>query len=192
MSTHRIHIPAPYIHPVFTDSDIDTPVSTTAPFPVIVRDTRLVAVNDTIAFVPTLSTNNATGQTDVFGNTDSTRANIGIATGSTNADIVIPDPWRIRRFIVVCNRSASGTTNVAITCTVLGRLLAPDGTGTPWRGVGTTSEVAFNNSAPMRFVLPGSLAGVFGYDQYRIVFRRDPDSTPAPQLSLIRVYAEFA
>ena len=162
------------------------------PLPVIARDTRLVAVNDTTSFVPSLGSNNLPGHTDLFGNTNSFRANIGIAVGSTDADIVIPDPWRIRRFIVLCNRTASGTTNVTITCTVLGRLLAPDGTGTPWRGVGTTSEVAFNNTAPMRFVLPGSLAGVFGYDQYRIVFRRDPDSTPAPELSLIRVYAEFS
>ena len=189
---HRMHIPAPYVHPIYTDNQIDTPVSTTAPFPVIVRDTRLVAANDTIAFTPTLATSNLPGHTDLFGNTNGLRANIGIAVGSTNADIVIPDPWRIRRFIVLCNRTASGTTNVAITCTVYGRLLAPDGTPTSWRGVGSTSDGAFNNDVPIRFVLPGSLAGVFGYDQYRIVFRRDTDSTPAPQLSLIRVYAEFA
>jgi len=160
------------------------------PFPVIARDTQLVVANDTTSFVPTVATGNSPGHTDIFGNTG-LRANIGIAVGSTDADIVIPDPWRIRRFIVLCNRSASGTTNVAITCTVLGRLLAPDGTTTLWRGIVSVSEVAFNNSVPMRFALPSSLAGVFGYDQYRIVFRRDPDSTPAPELSLVRVYAEF-
>ena len=192
MSTHRIHIPAPYIHPVFTDSDIDTPVSTTAPFPVIVRDTRLVAVNDTTSFTPTLSANQSVNHTDLFGNTNGSRANIGIAVGSTDADIVIPDPWRIRRFIVVCQRSASGSTNVAITCSVWGRLLAPDGTpAAGWRWLAQFSDSAFNSSLPIRFVIPSSLAGVFGFDQYRIVFRRDPDSTPAPELSLIRVYAEF-
>jgi hypothetical protein len=161
------------------------------PFPVIARDTRLVVANNTTSFAPTVATGNSPGHTDLFGNTNSSRANIGIAVGSTDADIVIPDPWRIRRFIVLCYRSASGTTNVAITCTVLGRLLAPDGTITPWRGIVSVSEGAFSNNAPMRFVLPSSLAGVFGYDQYRIVFRRDPDSTPAPELSLVRVYAEF-
>ena len=162
------------------------------PLPVIARDTRLVAVNDTIAFVPTLSTNTATVQTDIFGNSDGSRANIGIATGITNADVVIPDPWRIRRFIVVCQRSASGSTNVAITCSVWGRLLAPDGTpAAGWRWLTQSSDGALNSSVPIRFVLPSSLAGVFGFDQYRIVFRRDPDSTPAPELSLIRVYAEF-
>jgi len=161
------------------------------PFPVIARDTRLVVANNTTSFAPTVATGNSPGHTDLFGNTNSSRANIGIAVGSTDADIVIPDPWRIRRFIVVCNRSVSGTTNVAITCTVLGRLLAPDETITPWRGIVSVSDVAFNNDAPMRFALPSSLAGVFGYDQYRIVFRRDPDSDPAPQLSLVRVYAEF-
>jgi len=162
------------------------------PLPVIARDTRLVAVNDTIAFVPTLSANTATVQTDIFGNSDGSRANIGIATGITNADIVIPDPWRIRRFVVVCQRSGSGSTNVAITCSVWGRLLASDGTpAAGWRWLAQSSEGAFNSSVPIRFVLPSSLAGVLGFDQYRIVFRRDPDSDPAPQLSLIRVYAEF-
>jgi len=160
------------------------------PLPVIARDTRLVAANDTTPFTPSLGSSNSFGHTDLFGNT-SGRANIGIAVGSTDADIVIPDPWRIRRFIVLCNRSASGTTNVTVTCTVYGRLLVPDGTPTAWRTIASVSDAAFNNSAPLRFVLPTSLAGVFGFDQYRIVFRRDPDSTPAPELSLIRVYAEF-
>jgi hypothetical protein len=188
---HRMHIPAPYVHPIYTDDRIDTPVGTNAPFPVIVRDTRLVAVNDSTSFTPTLATSNASSHTDMFGSTSGSRANIGIAIGSTDADIVIPDPWRIRRFIVVCNRTATGSTNVGITCTVYGRLVAPDGTPTPgWRQVGTATETA-TAAVAIRFVIPSSLSGVFGYDQYRIVFRRDPDSTPAPELSLIRVYAEF-
>jgi len=161
------------------------------PLPVIARDTRLVAVNDTTPFIPSLGSNNLPGHTDMFGNTGSVRANIGIAVGSTDADIVIPDPWRIRRFIVLCQRSSSGTTNVAITCAVYGRLLASDGGATAWRSIISASDVAFSNNAPIRFVLPSSLFGVFGFDQYRIVFRRDPDSTTAPELSLIRVYAEF-
>jgi len=189
---YRMHIPAPYVHPIYTDNQIDTPVSTTAPFPVIERDTRLIAANDTTPFIPSLGSSNSPGHTDLFGNTGSSRANIGIAVGNTSADIVIPDPWRIRRFIVLCNRTASGTTNVTITCAVWGRLLAPDGTPTGWRRMADASDSAFNSAATIRFILPSSLAGVFGYDQYRIVFRRDPDSDPAPQLSLIRVYAEFS
>jgi len=189
---HRMHIPAPYVHPIYTDNQIDTPVSTTAPFPVIVRDTRLVAVNDTTSFVPSLGSSNSQNHTDIFGNTNGSRANIGIAVGSTDADIVIPDPWRIRRFVVLCTRTASGTTSVSITCMVVGRLLAPDGTPTPWRNVVNVTDSAFSNTSSIRFALPSSPTGVFGYDQYRIVFRRDPDSTPAPELSLIRVYAEFS
>ena len=161
------------------------------PFPVIARDTRLVVANNTTSFAPTLATSNSPAHTDIFGNTSALRANIGVAVGSTDADVVILDAWRIRRFIVMCNRSASGATNVAVTCTVYGRLLAPDGTPTGWRTIVSVSDGAFSNDAPIRFVLPSSLAGVFGYDQYRIVFRRDPDSTPAPELSLVRVYAEF-
>ena len=160
------------------------------PFPVIARDTRLVAVNDTTSFTPSLGTSGAQNHTDIFGNTNGSRANIGIAVGSTDADIVIPDPWRIRRFIVLCNRTTSGFSSVGITCTVWGRLLAPDGTPTAWRQLATATDTA-TLAVMIRFTLPGSLAGVFGCDQYRIVFRRDPDSDPAPQLSLIRVYAEF-
>jgi len=160
------------------------------PFPVIARDTRLVGVNDTIAFTPSLGTSGAQNHTDIFGNTNALRANIGIAVGSTDADIVILDPWRIRRFVVLCNRTASGSTNVGITCTVYGRLLAPDGTPTSWRTI-TNATDSVSVSGALRLVIPSSLAGVFGYDQYRIVFRRDPDSTPAPELSLVRVYAEF-
>ena len=160
------------------------------PYPVIARDSRLIAANDTTSFVPTLATSHAANHTDIFGNTNASRANIGIAVGSTDADIEIPDPWRIRRFIVLCNRTASGGTTVTIACNVYGRLLAPDGTPTAWRTVASATD-SVSVPGALRLVIPGSLAGVFGYDQYRIVFRRDPDSTPAPELSLVRVYAEF-
>jgi len=160
------------------------------PFPVIARDTRLVAVNDTTAFVPSLGTSNSPGHTDMFGSTNWARANIGIAVGSTDADIVIPDVWRIRRFIILFHRGSSGSTNVSITCTVYGRLVAPDGTPMGWRTVGTGTDTGAANIS-LRMVHPSSLSGVQGFDQYRIVFRRDPDSTPAPELSLVRVYAEF-
>ena len=160
------------------------------PFPVIARDTRLVAVNDTTPFTPSLGTSNAPGHTDMFGSTNWARANIGIAVGSTDADIVIPDAWRIRRFVVLFNRGGSGSTNVSITCTIYGRLVAPDATPMGWRTVGTGTET-HTGGITLRQVYPSSLSGVQGFDQYRIVFRRDPDSTPAPELSLIRVYAEF-
>jgi hypothetical protein len=160
------------------------------PLPVIARDSRVIAVNDTTSFTPTLATGNSPGHTDIFGSTNASRANIGIAVGSTDADILIPDPWRIRRFIVVANRTASGGTSVSIVCNVYGRLLAPDGTPTGWRRIADATDSSSLSSA-IRFVIPTSLSGVLGFDQYRITFRRDPDSTPTPELSLIRVYAEF-
>ena len=161
------------------------------PFPVIARDTRLVAANDTASFVPSLATSGSNAHTDIFGNTGGARANIGIVVGNTDADIVIPDPWRIRRFVVLCSRTASGATGVAIACSVWGRLLAPDGTPTPWRSAGSAVDSANSNSTTIRFVIPSSLAGVQGFDQYRITFRREQTSDPAPELSQIRVYAEF-
>ncbi len=160
------------------------------PFPVIARDTRLVLVNNTTPFVPTLATSGAPNHTDVFGSTNISRANIGIAVGSAEPDVVILDPWRVRRFIVVFNRTASGTTSVNITCTVYGRLVAPDGTPTNWRTVATGSD-SVSVSGATRLPIPSSISGVLGFDQYRIVFRRDPDSTPAPEITLVRVYAEY-
>ena len=161
------------------------------PFPVIARDTRLIAANDTTPFTPSLGTSGSITHTDIFGNTGGGRANIGIVVGNTDADVVLPDAWRIRRFIVVCNRTASGSTSVSISCNVYGRLLAPDGTPAGWRTIASGSDTATIFSGVVRLVLPASLAGVLGIDQYRITFRRDPDSTPAPELSLVRVYAEF-
>jgi hypothetical protein len=160
------------------------------PFPVIARDTRLIATNNTAPFVPAQGALNIPNHTDIFGNTDSSRANIGITVENTSADVVVPDVWRIRRFIILCNRSGSGTTNVNIHCVLWGRLLAPDGTPTIWRQVAVSTD-AGSNSTPIRFLVPSSLAGALGYDQYRITFRREPNSDPAPELSLIRVYVEF-
>jgi hypothetical protein len=162
----------------------------TRPFPVIARDSRLVIVNDTTPFTPSLSSSSTTSQTDIFGNTDGTRANIGISRGSTSADVIIPDPWRIRRFIVVCNRAATGSTSVNIVFTLWGRLLAPDGTPTGWRGITSANETSQYTYA-LRLALPGTLSGVNGMDQYRITVRRDIDSSPTPDLSLVRVFVEY-
>jgi hypothetical protein len=160
------------------------------PLPVIARDTRLVVVNDTTTITPSLATSSSTGHTDIFGSTNSSRANIGIAVGGTDADIVIPDVWRIRRFIVLFSRTGSGGTSVSIGCSVWGRLLAPDGTPSAWRRIAESTDSG-SGAGTVRLIIPSSLAGVQGFDQYRITFRRDPDSTPAPELSLIRVYAEY-
>jgi hypothetical protein len=160
------------------------------PLPVIARDTRLVAVNDTTSFIPTLATSSSASHIDFLGSTNGNRANIGIAVGSTDADILIPDPWRIRRIIVLFQRTASGGTGVTVGCSVFGRLLAPDGTPSVWRRISEFTD-AGSSASTLRAAIPTSLAGVQGFDQYRITFRRDPDSTPTPELSLIRVYAEF-
>jgi len=160
------------------------------PYPVIARDTRLVAVNDTTPIVPTLSGSSSANQIDLFGSINSSRANIGIAVGSTDADIVIPDVWRVRRFIVLFARTGSGGTNVSIGCSVWGRLLAPDGTPSVWRRIAESTDSG-SWAATVRLLIPTSLSGVQGFDQYRITFRREQTSDPAPELSQIRVYAEF-
>jgi len=167
------------------------------PLPVIVRDTRLLTASNAAPFVPTLGQPDETGQThpkvnhtDIFGNTNDERANIGISANATDADIVIPDPWRIRRVIVVCNRSQTHPTDVQIVCTLWGRLLASDGTPTEWRLLSNATDGG-TASVPMWFSLASSLVGMLGFDQYRITFRRTPNSDPQPQLSLVRVYAEF-
>jgi len=159
------------------------------PFPVIVRDARVVAVNNTTSFIPTFSTTNSPANTDIRGNTNGDLANIGISTDTAEVEWVVRDPWRIRRFIVVANRTASGV-SVNITCVVWGRLITVNNTPTPWRAIVSVTDSG-SVAQPVRFVIPASLTGAFGFDQYRITFRREPTSEPAPQLSEIRVLAEF-
>jgi len=162
-----------------------------SPLPVIARDTRLIAANNDTPFVPSLSVIDLAGHTDVFGNTDFNIANIGIYSEQAQPNIVVADAWRIRRFVILYFRTASGGTSVGIWVQVWGRLIRVDGTATVWRGVGGTTDSSYANEAPARLVVNSLLNGVFGYDQYRITFRRNPDSDPAPELSNIRVYAEF-
>ena len=160
------------------------------PLPIVQRQVRLLVDNSSVApFTPPLATSNSPNHIDIFGNTSALRANIGMAVGATGADVVIPDPWRVRRFIIVCNRSGSGGTSVNIHCALWGRLLAPDGTPTNWRSLATANE-NLNDALPMRFALAYS-AGLLHFDQYRITFRRETDSNPAPQISLIEVYLEY-
>jgi hypothetical protein len=160
------------------------------PMPIVQRQVRLLLDNSSVTpFTPTLATSNSPSHPDIFGNTTASRANIGMAISATDADIIIPDPWRVRRFIIVCNRSGSGGTSVPIHCVLWGRLLAPDGTPTNWRSVVSVSE-NLNDAVPMRFALAPS-AGLLHFDQYRITFRRETDSTPAPQISLVKVYLEY-
>jgi len=177
------------------------------PLPVIVRDSRLLVANNTITFVPTLAQPDQTGQThpkvnhtDIFGNTNDERANIGISVGDTDADVVIPDPWRIRRVIVVCHRNLTHPYDYSVTCDLWGRLIKPDGTPTEWRRLGTATDSG-TADVPMWFPLASPIGGMQGFDQYRITLRYylNPNvpppvgegDPPQLQLSLIRAYAEF-
>jgi len=178
------------------------------PLPVIVRDARLLVANDNTSFVPTLAQPDQTGQTkpsvahtDIFGNTDHDRANIGLSVANTNADVVVLDPWRIRRVIVVCHRNLTHPYDYCVTCDLWGRLIKPDGTPTEWRWLGTATDSG-TADVPMWFPVTSPIGGMQGFDQYRITLRYylNPDArivpdddNPPPQLelSLMRVYAEF-
>jgi len=160
------------------------------PLPTVTRGTRLLVDNSSVTpFTPPLATSNLPSHPDIFGNTTGSRANIGLVIGDTEADVILPDAWRVRRFIVVCNRSGSNNVSVPIHCALWGRLLAADGAPTNWRMVVSASE-NLNDSFPLRFTLAPS-AGLLHFDQYRITFRREVDSNPAPQISLIKVYLEY-
>ena len=165
-------------------------VSASDPLPVIARDTRLVIANNDTPFVPSLNANPSTTNTDLFGNTDFNIANIGIYSEQAIPNIVVADAWRIRRFVILFERTGSGSTNVEIALVIYGRLIRPDGSPTQWRTVGSASDSG-SSAGSARLVVPSTLSGVFGWDQYRITFRRNPNSDPAPELSNIRVYAEF-
>jgi hypothetical protein len=178
------------------------------PLPVILRDTRLLVANDNTTFVPSFVQPDQTGQThprvdhtDIFGNTNSERANIGLAVGNTDADVIILDPWRIRRIILVCHRNRTHPYDYSVTCDLWGRLLKPDGTPTEWRWLSSATDSG-TADVPIWFSVTSSLIGMLGFDQYRMTLRyyRNPnalvvpdgnDPPPQLQLSLIRVYAEF-
>ena len=165
-------------------------VTEESPLPVIARDTRLVIANNDTPFVPTLNANNSINNTDLFGVADGNIANLGIYSEQAPPDVIVADAWRIRRFVILFERTASGGTSVDIAVTVFGRLVRPDGSVTPWRTVGSASDNG-SSVGSARLVVATTLSGVFGWDQYRITFRRNPNSDPAPELSNIRVYAEF-
>ena len=185
---HRMHVPAPYVHPIYTDGQIDTPVATNSPLPVIARDTRLILYNPNTIVVSATS-----GQ---FTNIDP------LGTSGTNPPptIELPDAWRVRRVIVVALRESTGDLQCTLEARLYGRLV--DNSGNPvnatWFVGGGASIGNANDGGAIggvrftRLVMPSTLSGVLGFDQYRITFHRSSvTGTGELRLSHIKVYAEF-
>ena len=158
------------------------------PLPVIARDSRLIIYNS---------------GTIVVSATSASANNIDpLGTSGTNPPptIVLPDAWRIRRLIVVALRESTGDLQCTLEARLFGRLVNNGGNpvNATW-AVGSGSSFASANDGSAfggvrftRLVLPGTLSGVQGFDQYRITFSRSNNTgTGDLNLSHIKVYAEF-
>jgi len=161
------------------------------PLPTLERNSRPLLVNNASSFVPTQGSSHAPNQSDLFGNTNDSRATVSMPFDDVDADVIVLDAWRIRRFLLVFNRGSSGTTNVTISCAVWGRLRRPDGTFSNWRRIVDANDTASNTDNPIRLVLAAPTSSVFGFDQYRITVRRDATSEPAPAISLVRLFYDY-
>jgi len=160
------------------------------PMPTIERPVRQLLVNNTVSFVPTQSSSHAPNHTDILGNTSESRATVSVFEES-DADIIMPDAWRVRRFVLVCNRGSSGSTQVTISAALWGRLRRADGTYSNWRRLAEANDSAANGEFPIRFVFAPQTASVFCFEQYRITIRRDVASTTEPTITLVRLYIDY-
>jgi len=162
------------------------------PLPVIARDTRLIIYNPGTIVVPVTAGANPTF-VDPLG------------TSGTNPPptVALPDAWRIRRFVITAFRECTGDLQGIIYAVLYGRLVGDDGdpVNTAWAGPGGGGHFGFGQESTSasggsarftRIVVPNTLSGVLGLDQYRIVFHMTNNTgTGECRLSHIKVYAEF-
>lgn len=163
-------------------NDVDRPV------PVIARDTRLVLYNPNTIIVT--ATNASSNNIDPLGTSGS----------NPPPTIVLPDAFRIRRVIITALRECTDTLQATLETRVYGRVVNASGNvvNNTWEVGGIGSITGANDGAAFggvrytRLVLPSSIAGIFGFDQYRITFSMSNQSgTGEFRLSHIKVYVEM-
>ena len=168
---HRMHIPAPYVHLIYTDGRVDTPVSTNAPLPVQILgrnpDGSYDIPNATNA--PIFNVGNPvrirTADTLlVVTTTVTTDANRDLL-GSTAAELpTLDNCGQYRKLVWLAHRAGGDTTNYR----VLAR--ATDLSGVPlssgWQEIVPTTALPGGANSWVRIEIPS--AGDGYYDQYRI------------------------
>ena len=171
---YRMHIPAPYVHPIYTDDRIDTPVGTEAPLPVQILarnpDGSYSVPNTTNA--PVFNVGNSvrirTADILLVATTTVTDANRDLQ-GSTSMELPTLDGcMQYRKLVWFYFRAGADATTYRILARATDLSGVPLGTG--WQEIvpATTLPGAANSWG--RIDIPASGDGY--YDQYRIEVRR--------------------
>jgi len=175
---HRMHIPAPYVHPIYTDDRIDTPVGTESPLPV-----QILARNSDGSYdVP----NAANAPIFNIGNPVRTRTadTLLVATtavdtppnrdllNSTSTELPTLDGCgQYRKLVWFYFRASGADTTYRVLARATDHNGAPLGTG--WITLATETLPGEANTWG-RIEIPATTDGY--YDQYRIEVRRTAGS----------------
>jgi hypothetical protein len=167
-----MHIPAPYVHPIYTDERIDTPVSTDAPLPVQIMarnpDGSYSVPNATNA--PVFNVGNLvrirTADILLVATTTVTDTANRDLLGSTATELPTLDGCgQYRKLVWFAHRASNTTINYTIRARTTDHNGAPLGTGWQTLASGTFAADSANPNW-VRLDIPATGDGY--YDQYRI------------------------
>jgi len=175
---HRMHIPAPYVHPIYTDDRIDTPVGTDAPLPVQILgrnpDGSYSVPNATNAPVFNVGNSVRIRTADILlvaTITVDTTANRDLL-GSTSTELPTLDVCgQYRKLVWFYFRTGASETTYRILARATDIAGAPLGAG--WEELASGTLLGNANSWG-RIEIPATTDGY--YDQYRIEVWRTADS----------------
>ena len=178
MSNYRMHIPAPYVHPIYTDDKIDTPVGIEAPLPVQILTQRADgSFGHSNAQAPLVVNVVApirlrTNDTLLVATTNLFLTGAQDLLGSTSTELPTLDGCgQYRKLIWFCFRDANaGATNYTILARATDHNGAPLGTGWQTLTTGSFPELTGGATEWRRIDIPATGDGY--YDQYRIVVER--------------------
>ena len=186
---HRMHIPAPYVHPIYTDKRIDTPVGINAPLPV-----QIIARNPDGSYgVP--NTTNApvfnVGNPVRIRTADVLLVATTIVTADANRDLLqststelptLDGCMQYRKLVWFYFRAGGDSTNYRVLARATDHNGAPLGAG--WQELVADTLPGGANTWG-RIEIPS--AGDGYYDQYRIEVRRTAGSNYALTSKIVGV-----
>jgi len=187
---HRMHIPAPYVHPIYTDKRIDTPVGINAPLPV-----QIIARNPDGSYgVP--NTTNApvfnVGNPVRIRTADVLLVATIIVTADANRDLLqststelptLDGCGQYRKLVWFYFRAAADATTYRVLARATDHNGAPLGTG--WQEIVPATQLSGGANSWGRIEIPASGDGY--YDQYRIEVRRTDGSNYALTSKIVGV-----
>ena len=176
---HRMHIPAPYVHPIYTDDRIDTPVGTEAPLPVQILarnpDGSYSVPNTTNA--PVFNVGNSvrirTADTLLVATTTVTADANRDLLGSAATELPTLDACgQYRKLVWFYFRAGGDSTNYRVLARATDQNGAPLGAG--WQEIVPATPLPGAANSWGRIEIPS--AGDGYYDQYRIEVQRTAGS----------------